>query len=401
MCIATAAVLTVTASTRADVPAIYNLGTLGGSASVPAAINSSGQVVGQSTAATAPPIEENAFLYSGIPGSGGAMSNLGTLPGDISSAAQGINDSGQIAGFSAGDGELHPQAFFDSGGTMTPLGTLGGNNSEALGINANGEMTGWSTLTTTSGTEHAFRYVGTPGVNGAMIDIGTLGGTNSQGLAINASGKITGMSDLSGDNVQDAFLYTKTLVVDPLVKPMKDLGNLGGTFSTGTAINASGQVAGYSQTSSGADHVFIYTGGHMLDLGTLGGENSFAYGMDDDGDIVGGSTPQGAPNAGFSDAFVYFGTPGSGGRMADLNLWLDGNNPTEGAKWDLETAIAITDSGWITGTGFYDDGVTSGERAFLLDASSLIGVPATLFPEPTSLSLVAICGFAAVRRRRV
>src|SRR5262249_38764734 len=38
----------------------------------------------------------------------------------------------------------------------------------------------------------------------------------------------------------------------------------------------------------------------------------------------------------------------------------------------LTTASGLTDTGLITGDGVYNDGVTSGNRAFLLDASSLV-----------------------------
>ena len=56
---------------------------------------------------------------------------------------------------------------------------------------------------------------------------------------------------------------------------MFDLGTLGGSQSSATAINASGEVAGDSNvTGDAAQHAFAYTGtpgsGTMADLGTLG-----------------------------------------------------------------------------------------------------------------------------------
>jgi probable HAF family extracellular repeat protein len=55
---------------------------------------------------------------------------------------------------------------------------------------------------------------------------------------------------------------------------MHDLGTLGGLQSSAAAINASGQVVGYSDNNnpnSPEVHAFLYTGGSMHDLGTLGG----------------------------------------------------------------------------------------------------------------------------------
>jgi len=99
-------------------------------------------------------------------------------------------------------------------------------------------------------------------------DLGTLGGTYSEGLAINASGQVAGTSYLAGNAYVDAFLYTGAPNTGG---QMADLGRLGGTYSHGYAINGAGQVAGGSQTAGGAEHVFLYTGtpgvgGHMIDL---------------------------------------------------------------------------------------------------------------------------------------
>jgi hypothetical protein len=72
--------------------------------------------------------------------------------------------------------------------------------------------------------------------------------------------------------------------------------------------------------------------------------------------------------------------------------------PDEGAKWTLQVAYDISNTGWITGAGVYDPegpgGVAAAERAFLLDASALV------VPEPAGLTLLAASGALAVRRRR-
>lgn len=62
--------------------------------------------------------------------------------------------------------------------SLTSLGTLGGASSEALGINDVGEIVGWST--TASESAHAFLYC-----NARVMDLGTLvGGSWSTATAI-------------------------------------------------------------------------------------------------------------------------------------------------------------------------------------------------------------------------
>ncbi len=53
-------------------------------------------------------------------------------------------------------------------------------------------------------------------------------------------------------------------------------------------MNGSGLVVGAAQTASGAWHATLWEGGAVTDLGTLaGGSQSFAYGVNDAGRIVG------------------------------------------------------------------------------------------------------------------
>ncbi|TMH64710.1 MAG: hypothetical protein E6H48_16400 [Betaproteobacteria bacterium] len=69
---------------------------------------------------------------------------------------------------------------------------------------------------------------------------------------------------------------------------MLDLGTLGGSNGSGTAINVSGQIAGFAETSSGSTHAFRYSSGTMVDLGVLaGGSFSAGFGIDNNGQVVG------------------------------------------------------------------------------------------------------------------
>src|SRR5262245_27387845 len=107
---------------------VTDLGTLPGDRSSAAyGINNLGQVVGNS--------DDHAFLYDG-----GKMIDLGALPGSVRSSATAINDAGQVVGRSGSlGGRVH--AFLYEGGKMNDLGTLPGDTiSEAYGINANGQV---------------------------------------------------------------------------------------------------------------------------------------------------------------------------------------------------------------------------------------------------------------------
>jgi len=119
-------------------------------------INDSGQVAGY----TGQYNTAMAFLYSQ-----GVLHSLGTLPGDSSSMAYALNNAGQVVGVSQGTSASH--AFLYSNGAMQNLGTLGGSYSAAQGINASGEIYGQSTLA--NGTMHEFLYEA-----GKMLDLTNL-----------------------------------------------------------------------------------------------------------------------------------------------------------------------------------------------------------------------------------
>lgn len=78
-----------------------------------------------------------------------------------------------------------------------------------------------------------------------------------------------------------AFLYSGGV--------MQDLGTLGMGSSFAHGINNNRQVTGDSQTTGGASHAFLYSNGTMNDLGTLGGSGSQGIGINAIGQVVGTS----------------------------------------------------------------------------------------------------------------
>ena len=59
--------------------------------------------------------------------------------------------------------------------------------------------------------DHAFLSASN---GGALQDLGTLGGTQSAGSGVNASGQVVGFSYLAGEATYDAFLYSGGVMTD-------------------------------------------------------------------------------------------------------------------------------------------------------------------------------------------
>jgi probable HAF family extracellular repeat protein len=275
---------------------IMGLGSLGGKYSYAYDINDSGQVAGATYVASN---SSHAFI-TGPNGIG--MTDLGTL-GGLSSAIS-INDSGQVAGIiDTEHGHFYSFITGSNGVGMTALGTLGGNYTLAQGINNSGQVVGYSDI---AGSTAQHAYI--TGPNGIGItDLGTLGGDYSYASDINNSGQVVGSSSTKSGS-------THAFITGPNGIGMIDLGTLGGDMSSASGINDSGQVVGYSYIASGfAYHAFITNsnGVGMMDLGTLGGNNSRVYGLNDSGEAVG----EAATATGESHSFIF-----SHGGMTDLSL---------------------------------------------------------------------------------
>ena len=214
-------------------------------------------------------------MVATVPSAGWTITDLGTLGGTYSQAT-GINAAGDVVGYSTNkNGDTH--AFVWSKGKMTDLGTLGGTFSAPSGMNERGQVVGWST--TKSGQEHAFLWQ-----RDRMTDLGTLGGTSSQATGINWQGEVVGGAT-TATGEPHAFLWKQWKN-----GTMRDLG-----VPYATAINDRGQVAVVALTATGDSNASVWQSGSpwqdgtLSDLGNLGyvPGYSFPRAMNQRGQVVG------------------------------------------------------------------------------------------------------------------
>ncbi len=109
---------------------------------------------------------------------------------------------------------------------------------------------------------------------------------------------------------------------------MTDLGTLGGGGSWAYAINDRGQVAGHSRTPSGALHAVLWQDGAITDLGTLGGANSNALDLNERGQVVGVSETASGERHAF---FWQDGVMTDLGTLGGTRVWPSAS--TTAARW--------------------------------------------------------------------
>lgn len=347
-------------SAGAQTYSLSDLGVLPGKVtSVPAALNNQAQVTGTSAAGAF----QSVFCYDN---NKKIMEDVSVIPGSMSRGF-GINGFGQMVGDSTfGKGRTIFHAALFTKGSILDLGTLRNSGlsdySRANGINALGQVVGFTGPKLDSTDSRAFAWTTATG----MVDLGTLGGTYAQAVAINDAGFVTGnaqlpASSIGGIQVSHAFIYQPFAVG---IEKMRDLGTLGGRYSYGTFINAKNHVVGYSTVNKNDDriHAFLHDGKKMIDLGSLSGASiksdiSFALGVNASDQVVGYSyTPSTLQPAPQQVAFIY-----REGLMVNLNDLVVG----AGMKnYRLDAATAINDEGQITAIAL--DKSTGDFRAVLL-----------------------------------
>jgi probable HAF family extracellular repeat protein len=266
---------------------------------------------------------------------------LGTLPGGSESVGISVNNAGQAVGIS-NNGIPDPYALIPWGsqnrtflwerGHMIDIGTLGGpdalpggacDNQKPDTIVGNSYTSFMPNASTGVPTMDPFLWE-----NGTMIDLGNLGGTSSTGQCSNSRDEVIGVSNLPGDQIFHAFLWRDG--------QMQDLGTLGGNTSQAIWINNEGEIAGVADLPTpGLHHAVVWRHGRIHDLGTVDGDAcSAATVVNSRGQVIGTSTD--CANA--LHAFVWQ----AGSPMRDLNTLI-----APGSGLVLSRAIDINDRGEI------------------------------------------------------
>jgi probable HAF family extracellular repeat protein len=329
--------------------ALTDLGALpGNNSSAVFQVNGRGVGAGMSETGEIDPITgypaENAVLFKD-----GTVTNLGTLPGGHESQALAINDRGQVAGF-GNNGVRDPLSFFDWGtqtrsfiwqdGVMRDLGTLGGPDAAMTTMNARGQIAGDSL---TSDTPNPVTGVPTQDpflwTAGHMRDLGTLGGAHSTTNWLNDHGQVVGDSALAGDQTAHPYLWDG--------ERLRDLGTLGGNFGSATYINDAGDVVGFATPPGNSTvHAFVWKHGVMTDLtGPASPQCTIPEAINSHGQIVGHTCDE-------SDALLW-----RDGRQFDLGSLV----ASSGVR--LTSAVYISDRGQIVATGVLPNG---NQHLFLL-----------------------------------
>jgi len=297
---------------------VIDLGTFGGPQSyvnIPddsyaRVLNNHGRVTGWADTSTPDPypgfcFDEDCFVAHAFQWRNGVRTDLGTLPGGASSQSNWISESGLIAGLSE-NGAIDPlipgfpelRAVLWEHGKITDLGTLdGGYESAANAVNSRRQVVG-AALNTIPDADSMFGlgYQARAFLwqDGAMQDLGTLGGTDAIAFLVNERGQVVGDSYTSSDPSAycSTFLFPLTTGAFLWEKgSMVNLGNFGGTCTFAFALNNRGQVVGGSSLAGDqVQHPFLWDRGSILDLGTFGGDVGTAIAINDPGAVVGYAT---------------------------------------------------------------------------------------------------------------
>ncbi len=289
--------------------------------------------------------------------------DLGKLSGMVNALATGINDRGQIVGFSEnGRGISH--LFMWQDGVMQDLGTLGG-LTFPTDINERGQVVGRSSIL---GWWYPFLWS-----DGVMTNLDPDRRMNNPSAVphINDAGQVAWTGDPFVNphtSIPHAFLWSNGVVTDLVV----------GRPSAVAGINERGEIAGNTLDNGQA---FVWRNGTLQFLPSLGGAAS-PTAINNRGQVVGSAI---TPSATIAHAVLW-----DHGEITDLGV-LPGDS--------LSGASFIIASGDVVGMS-YNDHILGG-HPFLWERGLLMPMSPTYPTDPLLFHLVGVNerGTAAGNRR--
>jgi probable HAF family extracellular repeat protein len=241
-------------------------------------------------------------------------------------------------------------AFAWQKGKLMDLGTLAeGSASFAYFISDSRLITGGSENGNFDPNVGTLEYHAVLWNKGTTTDLGTLGGTSSLGTGVNDAGQVIGFAqNATPDPFSIAGLGTQTRAFLWQSGKMRDLHTLGGSDSFAQYVNNNGQVAGVSYTSDIPDpntglpplDPFIWENGKgMKDLGNFGGTNDccgpFLFGLNNGGEVTGTMALTGDQ--------IYHAFLWDGKKLIDLNT------SSGGLGGNYSFAQGLNDAGEVVG----------------------------------------------------
>jgi hypothetical protein len=264
-----------------------------------------------------------------------------------------------------------------SGTAATELELLGlFFNSEGTAINNAGVVVGWVSKYDSSGEYKGNRAVrwdawGTVVTELDNLGTGASGGTWTRANDINATGTAVGYAEKHDAGVSKGYRAVRWDASGTAATELGVLGfsgNFDVTESYAVAINDAGAAVGYTSKYDGSG---VYMGERAvrwdasgtaaIELGNLGTDASGytetnIYAINDAGIAVGYADDYDDSGTNLGERAVFWGLNGD---AVDLNTLID---PVSG--WTLTQAHAISNTGWIGGSGLFDPDGAGGQESY-------------------------------------